>query len=245
MTRTAIQLYTLREEDESVPDLLRHVSDAGFDGVEFAYRVRDADREAVRAALEETGLSVVGTHTNLTHLTDDVEETAELFEYLGCEDLVLSFLGEEHFASEEAVVETADLLEQLAIDLGNRGFAFHYHNHDHEFVELGETTALERLVEVTDERVGFELDAGLALRAGIDPVPLIRTLSGRSSLLHLKDVDVDEGGSTPLGEGDLDVEACVEAAEDAGIDWLIYEYEGEDALATVAPTAELLTQLLE
>ncbi len=58
-----------------------------------------------------------------------------------------------------------------------------YHNHDHEFVPLGDGTAFDALVDQTT--IGFEFDAGWAHAAGQDPVELIRRLDGRVPVVHL------------------------------------------------------------
>ena len=43
--RTAVQLYTLRDVEGSLESLLERVAAAGFDGVEFAYRLPESDPE--------------------------------------------------------------------------------------------------------------------------------------------------------------------------------------------------------
>lgn len=60
MVRPGIQLYTLRDVDLPLPEILDLVADAVFGGVEFAYRVARAGTDEVRSALDETGLDVAG-----------------------------------------------------------------------------------------------------------------------------------------------------------------------------------------
>ena len=60
MVRTGTQLYTLRNVEKPFMDVLETVADAGFEGVEFAYRVPDEDPEEVRATLDEAGVAVAG-----------------------------------------------------------------------------------------------------------------------------------------------------------------------------------------
>ena len=257
MTRSAIQLYTLRDVDRPLPELLELVADAGFDGVEFAYRVTEADTDAVVEALEETGLAAAGAHVGIDELEVDFEETVDFYDWLGVDDIVIPSLPQEDFESREAVEATADRLSDLADRLADRGKTLHYHNHDHEFVDLnGETPVaaepsrgdavgdadlgFDAFVDATD--IGIQLDLGLALYAGDDVVARLRSLGERSRLVHLKDYDVEAGESVPVGEGDLDLDRIAAAVDENDSDWLIYEYEGEDPLATLERAAERTNQ---
>ena len=252
MTRAAIQLYTLRNVDRPFTEVLERVADAGFDGVEFAYRVTDADPDEVVDTLDETGLDVAGAHVGIEGFEDDFDETVAFYDDLGVENVVVPWLDAEHFESREAVAAAADRLAALDERLADRGMALHYHNHDHEFVPLdGEGDAVEGdAVEGSDDgetgfdafvdatEFGIELDLGLALYAGDDVVARLRSLGDRSDLVHLKDFDAEAGESVPVGEGDLDLEGIASAVAENDSDWLVYEYEGEDPLASLDTAAE-------
>jgi sugar phosphate isomerase/epimerase len=243
MVRSAIQLYTLRNVEKPVPELLEIVADAGFEGVEFYGRVEDADPGAVRETMAETGLEAAGSHVGIERLEDDAGEAVSVYGDLGCEHLTAPYLPEEDFRTREAVEATAERLESLSETLAEHGVAFHYHTHAHEFTDLGDTTGYEYLIELADD-VGFQLDAGTALSRGQDPADLLGRLGDRATLFHCKDYDVAADESAPAGEGDLDVEACAKATREVGTEWFIYEYEGEDPLETVEDAADLINGLL-
>jgi len=231
MTRSAVQLYTLRNVDRPFTEVLELVADAGFDGVEFAYRVTEADTDEVLATLESTGLDVAGAHVGIDELEDDFEETVAYYDELGVEHVVVPWLDAEHFESVAAVEAAAARLAKLADELAAHGKTLHYHNHDHEYTDLGERTGFDALVDETD--FGIELDLGLALAAGDDVVERLRDLGDRSRLVHLKDYDADAGESVPVGEGDLDLDGIADAVADNDSEWLIYEYEGEDPIESL------------
>lgn len=241
MPAIAIQLYTLRDVDQSYPDLLRRVAEAGFDGVEFAYRVTEEDPTEVAAVLEETGLAAAGAHVEIDRLEDDLDGTLEVYETIGCSDIVVPWLDAKHFESPDAIDAAGDRLETLEADLADRGFTLHYHNHDHEYVACGDRPGFHAFIDRTT--VGLELDLGFVHLAGDDPVERLRSVGDRCSLAHLKDVDVAAGESVPMGEGDLDIEGCADAFADIDGEWLIYEYEGEDPLASLDPVAERMRAL--
>lgn len=235
--QTAIQLYTLRDVERPYLELLGEVADAGFDGVEFAYRVDEADAAAVRDTLDAEGLAAAAAHVPLEDVEADFETVAERARQLGYEDLVVPWLEPEHFESVAAVEATAERLDDLAEAATAAGLRLHYHNHDQEFADTEQGTAFHVLAELTDDLL-FEFDAGWALAAGIDPVDMLRQYGDRITLVHAKDVALDDGPVSavdfepedlpPLGEGDLDVEAVVDAAREIDAEWLIYESDEPD-----------------
>jgi|AntDeeMetagen134_2_1112570.scaffolds.fasta_scaffold08970_2 sugar phosphate isomerase/epimerase len=241
MTRPAIQLYTLRDVDRPFTELLELVADAGFEGVEFAFRVTEEDPGDVVEALNDTELEVAGAHVDIDALEEDFAETVTRYETLTTDDIVVPWLDAEHFASREAVDATVERLEVLDAELGEYGMGFHYHNHDHEYVDLDGTTGFDVFLDET--AFGIELDLGLALAAGDDSVQRLHQLGDRSDLVHLKDYDVDAGESVPVGEGDLDLDGISDAVAENDSDWLVYEYPGEDPLETLDDAAETVRDL--
>jgi len=244
MAHTAVQLYSLRDVDRPLPALIERVADAGFDGVEFAYRVYDADPDAVGAALERTGTVAAGAHVPIERLETgaQADETVELFESFGAATLTVPGIADDYFTADR-IDEAVDRLDPVGADLAARDLALCYHNHAGEFDDLGGRTALEAFFDAADH-VRPQVDVGTALLAGIDPAALVRRL-GAVPQLHVKDVDLDAGASVPLGDGAVDVDACVEAFHDVGGEWLIYEYESEEPtpLSTLEDAAERLNAL--
>jgi sugar phosphate isomerase/epimerase len=241
MPRPAIQLYTLRDVDRPFTEILELVADAGFEGVEFAYRVTEEDPDDVVEALTETELEVAGAHVPVDALEEDFAETVTLYEKLTTDNVVVPWLDAEHFESHEAIDSAVERLERIDAELDEYGIEFHYHNHDHEYVDLNGETGWDVFLDRT--AFGIELDLGLALFAGDDPVARLRQLGERSNLVHLKDFDVEAGESAPVGEGDLDLTGVADAAAENDSDWIVYEYEGEDPVDTLEDAAEAVRDL--
>jgi sugar phosphate isomerase/epimerase len=242
--RSAIQLYTLRDLDDTLPELLERVGETEFEGVEFA-GLDDADLDEIRDTLDDTGLDAAAAHVGIEDLEADLDGVVETYRTLDCDRVVVPYLDETHFASRQAVADTGRRLTELAARLDDRGIHFGYHNHDHEFTDIGDADAESAFDQLADETdLDLELDVGWAAAAGRNPVELLDRLHGRVPLVHLKDA----AGTTPveLGEGDLDVAECVRAAREAGTEWLVYEHdEPTDAEASLAHGAETLADLLD
>ncbi|MFB6229401.1 MAG: sugar phosphate isomerase/epimerase family protein [Halobacteriales archaeon] len=221
MVRPAVQLPPAPDLDHPLADLIERAAAAGFEGVEFTADVEDADVHAVRSAMAETDLSAVGAHVSIHQLGEDTEATLGFYRGLGCERFVVPGIPPERFESRRAVETATQRLDGLAVALRGYGVSVHYNDRGYEFVDLGDRTTYEYLVELT-EHVGFDLDTANALAAGVDPVGLLDCLDGRAPLFHPTDYDHDAGERVPLGRGDLDVPAVVEAHAAAGGEWIVH-----------------------
>jgi len=230
--RTAMQLYTLRDVDESLESLLERVAAAGFDGVEFAYRLAESDPGTIATTLDRLDLSAAGIHTNFASLSDaetstvSPERATELCRAVGTTNVVVPYLGPSHFEDEQSVERTAIALSTLAESLADDGLRLHYHNHDQEFQRIGGEYAIERVLARTD--IELELDTGWAAYAGADPAALLEQYDDRISLVHVKDVDAETGTATQLGTGCLDLTRLGEQLRASSVGWAIYEHDAPE-----------------
>ena len=238
MARAGIQLYSLRDVDLPFDELLGRVADAGFEGVEFAYRVRDEEADAVASALEEEGLEAGGAHVSIGDLEDDFEDTVAFYDAIDCHEIVIPSLPGECFQSQDAIEQVADRVEGIAAELADHDMRLHYHNHLQEFVDLDGTSGFHRFIDATE--IGIEIDVGFIVQTDYDAVELIESLGDRATLVHLKDTSPETGESVPLGEGAVDVEAVLGACEAGPTEWVFYEYEMDDPLATLSNAATVM-----
>ncbi|KKF39402.1 xylose isomerase [Halorubrum saccharovorum] len=254
MVDIAVQLYTLRSLEAPLPELLDRVGAAGYDGVEFAYRVRESPVEEVIAALDRNALDAASAHVPIEALEDapsealedGFDETVDFYDRLGVDTLVVPWLDPEHFESAAAVDAVATRLDGLAAALGAEDVRLAYHNHDQEFATVDGAPAIERLIDRTDDRVGFEIDVGWALVGGSDPAALIDRHADRITHVHAADADAARGESVALGEGDVDLGAVVASAQRADAEWLVYEHDDPgDPIASIEQGAKALRDALE
>ena len=244
MVSTAIQLFTVCEADESLRSIVERVDEAGYDGVEYNEEwfpvLADAENGSSEAAIpSETKLpDTPGVQVPLEVLENRFPEVVSAYEELGCRDFVVPYVDEACFESRDAIGETADRLTAVTKRLAARGYRLHYHNHHFEFATVGDRTGYELLVDET-ENVNLQLDVGWAAAAGEDPTEVLERFAELVDLVHLKDMDLETTTPTELGEGDVDLEACVDAAKAVGAEWVIYEYDWpEEPLTSLARGAE-------
>jgi sugar phosphate isomerase/epimerase len=243
--RTAINVYSVRELDEPTEAVVDRVADAGYDGIQFSGRHTpiDGDPASIARRVEERGLDVTPPHVGMEALEEDLDTVVDVYDRFGVEAAVIPSTDDEQFASAAAVDALAQRINALADDLADRGWDLHYHNHAHEYADLGGELAFERFIDATD--VGIELDVGWALVGGDDPVERIRSLDERAELIHMKDMDTSvERGYVEIGAGDVDMAACAAAAAEVGSEWLIYEHDmPEDPAGTIDHGAQFLNSI--
>jgi sugar phosphate isomerase/epimerase len=133
--------------------------------------------------------------------------------------------------------------------LAEGGIKLAYHNHDFEFQTVNGEYVLDRIYACSDGKFSGELDTCWVHYAGVDPAAYMLKQKENVRLIHLKDFDcvnlapgplydlVDEDPETDrkqkkinrgfkytvLGQGRQDIASILSAAEEIGIEYVIYE----------------------
>jgi len=129
------------------------------------------------------------------------------------------------------------------------GLGLAYHPHAFEYEAIDGVRPIELMLKETPkDLLGLELDTYWASIAGMDPVKMVQTYSGRVPLVHLKDkakdtpVQYDEGkvpheSFKEIGQGVVDFGAFLPAAVKAGVKYFYVEQD----YATGSPLDSLRT----
>ena len=233
-SQIGIQLYTLRGEiSKDVKATIRAVADAGYKQVE-PYGFPNAD-EMIEES-KRCGMSVNSSHFAWDSVIDPSRKDVPSFESIveaankhGLKHLVIPYL-------QGGVRETLDDYRSLC-DRFNRaaemakknGLQLAYHNHAFEFEpKEGDLCGFDIMMERFSEDMKFEVDVFWVEVGGRDAAKLVRSLKGRVSQLHLKDLQTSiktpNFGSIPneafeeLGDGKIDMVPILEAALDADVE---------------------------
>lgn len=264
---TAIQLYSLNNSSDPLPELIRRVSRAGYDGVEFANRFRETNAKAIADALDDTGLEPVACHADLSVIQRAVNGDNDLLEK--CETVGISHLVNPHtsmasFRSRASVQSLLAQYGEVAEELAARDMRLVHHTSRHEFwvlmpemmetmvgvtpVPEGITSYVSReLSRLTDSSAGtrtgfqtlvsetsptnlqFEIDIAEVTAGRFDPIESISLVENRLPMIHLRDIAPTGRLGTyedaKGGEGAIDFEQTVDAAVEAGTEWIVYEDE--------------------
>ena len=229
-----IQLYTLRNEINSdVKSTIQAVADAGYKQVE-PYGFPDA--KPMMQAAKDCGLDIRSSHFAWDSVVnpDDkgVTPFAKILESAndaGLSHLVIPYLQDRNRKTLDDYRQLCERCNRAAEQAKEAGIQLGYHNHAFEFEpKEGGKTGYEVMVEEFSPDMKFEVDVFWVQVGGKDPVELIRSLKGRVSQLHLKDlnksVQTPNFGSIPneafeeLGDGVIPMEPIIEVADVAGVD---------------------------
>ena len=244
-----VQTYTLREQMKTIPAIaktLARVRDIGYTSVQLSgCWPQDADELAT--VLKDTGLTAASTHVGWGDFTRDLDTLIENHRAWGCLHPAIGGLPQDYFCK-EGVRKFLNELTPIANRLAEAGMDFSYHNHNHELVRYGQRTWLARLFEDgSPEVVKAEIDVYWITAGGGDPAAWIRKCAGREPILHVKDMVVTperEQRFAPIGDGNLNWPAILEAATESGVEYLMVEQDdcyGEDPFDCLKRSYDFLT----
>lgn len=264
--KLGIQMYSVKGLiTENYREAFRTVADAGYrnweicqlygrDDIPWNYGLQMPPEEA-KNLLSELKVQVIGAHLTGPQL-EDAAYVKDSFSYLQQVGSKGVGLGSHLFAHNDfdALKKTCKAWEEIGRVARQHGMRFYYHNHYMEFQRFEGHTVFDLLMENTDpELVFFELDTYWAMRAGADPVSLLRSYPGRIIYLHQKDFPknyphplnlfsykIDEKSPltreiirsiqeldafAEIGTGCLPIQSIIDAGIGAGVEYMILEQD--------------------
>jgi sugar phosphate isomerase/epimerase len=116
-------------------------------------------------------------------------EALDVHKELGCKYIVMSRLPD--YPTDEVVAEYATYFNRIGELTAERGMQFCYHPRQQELKVTDGKSIFEAIVANTDpEKVHFEIDTYEATEAGVDVNELLRRLTKRITLLHIRDYGI-------------------------------------------------------
>jgi sugar phosphate isomerase/epimerase len=255
-----IQLYTLRNElAKDTPGTIKAVVDAGYkQGEMFGF----PNCDPVIAASREFGLALHSSHFDWDTVVNPKDDTYSDFQRIlekanqvGLSHLVIPYLVERNRRTLDDYKKVADHSNRAAVLAKKAGIRLSYHNHAFEFEPKdGGKSGFDVFMAEFGPDMQFEIDIFWVKVAGVEPVDLIRQLSGRVSQLHLKDLKaglpIPTFGSVPndafkeLGNGIIPMEPIIVAAKPAGVEHCHVEQDqSPDPIASVRQSMAYLKSL--
>ena len=272
----ALQLFSVRDDMEAdFAGTLKRVKELGYDGVEFAGLYGNSATQ-VKALCEQLGLVPVSAHVPFADMLADPEGVIATYSEIGCRQIVLPYLTEEYRPGSDGFVELIEYAKKWGALCKAHGLKLAYHNHDLEFVKVGDAYALDVLYsEVPADRLESQLDTCWVFVGGEDPVAYVKKYAGREYTVHLKDfwmrpdnekaqkneqlyqlIGIDDGKQVeaeadsnfcfrPLGYGLQNVPAIIDAAQQAGAEWLVVEQDSPSMGKTPMECADMSIRYLK
>jgi len=202
MIKVASPLFILREQcKQNLFSVLEHLAALGFDGVEFI-SFFGHEASAIRAKLDELGLTALGNHVPYTFLDAAPEKVLNDHQLLGCHYLTVAELPEGNLSP------AAYRLKEIADMAAERGIRLLYHNHASELSRQREgQVELEAIMAaIPPEVLALEPYLGWIEVGGGKPAEYLIRYSDRCPVIHLKDYYADgpigqvQGNIPPRGD---------------------------------------------
>lgn len=183
---------------------LNHLYEAATEGAIEGAIEGDTNEEVVEEATEKA-ITTEGAEVKAEVITEVANsEVAEakpdpndewwckaldIHKKLGCRYIVMSRLPD--YPTAEVVAEYATYFNRIGELTAERGMQFCYHPRQQEFKAADGTSPFEEIVAKTDpEKVHFEIDTYEAVEAGVDVNELLKRLTKRVTLLHIRDYGI-------------------------------------------------------
>ncbi len=239
------QFYTLREHcktTEELAEALKKVADIGYKTVQLS-GVCAYDPAWMKEQLAQNGLLCVLTHTATDRLLAEPATVAAEHEVYGCKHIGIGYYNIAEAGMDAFVEKFVPVGEALHAT----GKQLMYHNHHMEFAKLGDDLIMQQLIDrFTPRQLGVTMDTYWVQAGGADPVVWLRKLAGRTPCIHLKDMGYLPGtphAMLPVGEGNLNWDAILAAAQDTGVQYALVEQDncnGRDPFECLASSYKYL-----
>lgn len=233
---------------------LRRVKAMGYDGVEFAGLYGQEPSE-IKRLCQEIGLVPVSAHVGIMDLLKDPRGVLSIYKEIGCMQVAIPGLTEEYLPEGPRFQEVAEGIRILGEVCQELGMELAYHNHDFEFAKINGEYLLDIFYKkIPDTLLKTQLDTCWVNTGGADPAAYVRKYAGRMPTLHLKDFtgsrnrkdgEKDTFEFRPVGYGEQDFPAILEAACSSGVSWLIVEQDEPCLGKTRMECAEMSVKYLK
>ena len=192
------------------------------------------------------------------------------YKTIGAKYIAIPYMTEEFRPNAPKFDEAIEGMKLLGKAANAHGLTLLYHNHDFEFVKIGDEYGIDVMYErVPADLLKTELDTCWVNVAGENPAAFVLKYSGRAPVVHLKDfympakkpekmyalIGIDDGeveqkdeadsfGFRPVGYGAQDIPAIIAASEKAGAKWLVVEQDDPSMGKTPMECAQMSIEYL-
>jgi len=259
-------LYTVGEPLTKDPaGTLKKLKEIGFDEVEVSGFANLAPA-ALRKLIDDAGLKCPAAHLQFgfKETAKVLEEAKELRVPYAASSILLpestapatggagKMMGQLNTLTADDFKRIAERANKIGAETKKAGVQFGYHNHTHEFRDLGggQTGYAILLAETDPALVQFEADCGWMTTAGVNPIDYFKKYPKRYRVIHIKDfpagtkVTQTMGGEgaphpTELGRGHIDYKPIIAAAKRAGVEHFFVEQDPPMKDMTAMEAAEV------
>lgn len=244
--RMGLQLYTVRSAlAKDIEGTIAAIAKAGITELEF-FNPFGKDVAWWNALLKKHNLTAPSSHEALPKTDDEWGPIFDRAHGMGHKLVVVPYVGDEYRGSKANWMKLADRLNKGAAKATAAGLQFAYHNHDFEFAPVEGTTGYDIITTNTDANaVKLEMDIYWTVKAGQDPLALMKRWPNRIVAVHVKDAGpAPERKMMEVGAGTIDFKTILATGRKQGLQhWFIEHDNPTDAIASITASAAALKKL--
>ena len=249
------QVYSVRNHIKTIEDYgntLKTLKALGYDTVQHA-GVDISDPYLLRDLTQEAGLAQVCPNINPDPLLEDADKVIECVKVLGCDSIMLPYVGSDPMVTLEGFLNGWAPLEAPLRKLQEAGIKLCYHNHAFDIAPMfGRSDSfVDYLLEHRPEWQ-FILDVAWSQYAGVDTLAYMERIGSRMNCIHFKDYlpsihSTNKPVFCACGEGIVKLDIYAQKAAELGFEHVIVEQDNAqdypDPFGQMAQSADTLRKL--
>lgn len=234
------QSYVLREEiGKNIGDVCKRMAGYGYQQVEmcspsgyvnagFGPLAKYSGKE-IKKMIEDSGLSCISSHFQLTELNEKLDDRIEFSHQLGLKHMVCSGgLGSPDY---DKLKKNCEQMNIVGEKTKKAGLIAAYHNHNNEFeTKINGRPVYDLLLEELDpDLVKMQFQVAV-ITLGYKAATYFRKYPGRFVSAHLQDYSPnDKTKEVVLGQGIVDWKEFFTASKEGGVKVAFVEMESDPA----------------
>ena len=223
------QLYTVRAHMQTSKDFastIKRVAEIGYETVQISGISSEISAAEVAEVCKANNVEIVLTHTPPPRIIGDTQAVIQDHITMGAKYVGLGAAPASYERTQEGFDSFIADYAPAVNAIKDAGLQFMYHNHEFEFIKIGDITALEYLANKLPN-ADFTVDVFWVQAGGGDPAQWIKKFAGRADIIHLKDYVIvgKERRFAEVMEGNLNWDAIFEAANSIGVKYAMVEQD--------------------
>jgi sugar phosphate isomerase/epimerase len=252
-TNIGLQLYSLRDmvRKDGIQATLEAVAKIGYKNLESAGyadgKIYGLAPTEFKKMVDDLGMKFTSAHLGQGYTKENDAEimtwwdqAIEAHHQAGAKYMVQPFMAVNDKSKLEELQVYCDYFSKVGAKVADAGLTFGYHNHSHEFHNIGEVKIYDyMLANVDKSKVFFELDVYWCQVGGSDPIEYLKKYPKQINLTHIKD-EKEIGAS-----GEMDFEGIFkQMTANKMKDWYveIERYTNNDPLASAVESYNYLNE---
>ncbi|MAJ37320.1 MAG: sugar phosphate isomerase [Flavobacteriaceae bacterium] len=215
----------------------------GLQSVEGGPNTYGLSETDFKALLDEFGLSLVSTGTDLNELQNNLEALVTRANFYGAKFAMVSWIDHQKPFSIEDADKAISIMNEAGRLLKKEDITLVYHPHGYEFSEHPSGGSLLDYMIRSANDFYFEMDTFWIQHGGGDPVAMLKQYPEAFKLMHLKDMKRGEVGdksgsqdvnhNVVLGTGQIPIAELVAIGKKTGVQYFFIEDESDRVLGQV------------